>query len=300
MSKEFRDNFELVKVSQDIYALVRSQDDSALSGYGVNQAFVVLEDSVLAFDSGFTLAQAKSLDISVKSITENKIRYLVNSHDHSDHVFGNSYFYKKYSPHGIHIISHSNCASNLRSGGSRRMRSYRRDKKLRNSLSTLDIKIPDLTYELDLHLEIEGTNFVFIHPENGAHTLGDTLLALPENGVLLAGDVLFNSYFPNLQDANLESWIDFLNDADFQTYRKFVPGHGDICDQHVVQGFTKYLQNVRDLLLSNNVQDEKNIRGCFELDGTSRWLFRSAVDMNVRALSVKSKNHADLETTANT
>lgn len=287
LSKERKDSYKVVSVASGIYALVRSHDDSAYSGYGVNQAFVVLEDSVLAFDSGFTLQQAKSLDLEIKRTTDNRLRYLVNSHHHSDHIFGNSYFFKKYSAQGLRIISHSNCATNLDENGAKRLSLYRSNTSLRSYLSGLRIQIPNLTYKLNLHIDIEGTDFLFVHPESGAHTLGDTLLAIPSKRVMLAGDVLFNSYFPNLQDANVESWIDFLNDVDFSTYKKFVPGHGDVCNQSSVVGFRKYLQTVRDLLLSDNLRDENSIRACFELEETRYWKFRSAIDTNVGIISGK-------------
>ena len=148
----------------------------------------------------------------------------------------------------------------------------------------MSVTIPNLTYKLNLQLEIEGTDFAFVHPESGAHTLGDTLVAIPKKGVLFAGDVLFNSYFPNLQDANLEGWIEFLNDIDFQTYTKFVPGHGETCQQKAVKDFAQYLQKVRDLLLSEKATDEKRIRACLESEETRKWKFRSAIGMSVDAL----------------
>lgn len=289
MPATLKDNFKLVELGGDAFALLRCEDDSVYSGYGVNQAFVILEDSVLAFDAGFTFLQAKSLDNTIRRFTDKKLCYLVDSHHHSDHIFGNSYFYNKYSDRGLRIISHSNCASDLKLNGARRLKSYMSVENLRMYLSTLRIQVPNLTYKLDLHIEIEGTDFVFVHPESGAHTLGDTLLAMPSKGVIFAGDVLFNSYFPNLQDANLESWIDFLNDIDFVSYRKFVPGHGDICNQGEVVGFTKYLQKVRDLLLNRAGTDDESIRRCFELEGTHNWKFRSAIDTNVKTLSGKFK-----------
>lgn len=289
MPAAFKDNFKVVELGRDAFALLRCEDDSIYSGYGVNQAFVILEDSVLAFDAGFTILQAKSLDKVIRRLTDKKLRYLVDSHHHSDHIFGNSYFYNKYSDRGLKIISQSNCASDLKLNGARRLKSYKSTPNLRMYLSTLKIQVPNLTYKLDLQIAIEGTDFLFVHPESGAHTLGDTLLAMPGKGVMFAGDVLFNSYFPNLQDANLESWIDFLNDIDFITYKKFVPGHGDICSQGAVVGFTKYLQRVRDLLQTCSGTDE-SIRSCFELEETRVWKFRSAVDTNVKTLSKNSRD----------
>lgn len=282
------DHFEVVEIATDIFALQRNEDDSIYAGYGVNQAFIVLEDSVLLFDSGFTLLQAKTLELAVKNVTDKKIHYLINSHDHSDHVFGNSYFHKKYSTTGLQTIAHANCASILRSLGTSRMMAYRKvDKKLLSLLSGLAINLPNVTYEQAIRLEIEGTQIVLVHPASGAHTLGDTLLAIPSKGVMMTGDILVNSFFPNIRDSNLGSWIDFLRDIDLTTYKKFVPGHGQVCDGTTVEVFREYLQTVCDRLLACTARDSDSLRACFELEMTDAWKFRTAVDKNIEALTGK-------------
>ncbi|HVB12164.1 MAG TPA: hypothetical protein VNE86_03455, partial [Nitrososphaerales archaeon] len=119
----------------------------------------------------------------------------------------------------------------------------------------------------------------------GAHTLGDTILAMPESGVMFLGDVLYNSTFPYVGDANIEAWIDFLNDIDYSTYARFLPGHGGVCEKEDVIGFTNYLCEIRERLLSADVKMGRGrLRSCFEIKGTEDWKSRSTIDRNIDGL----------------
>jgi cyclase len=284
----------LHKLGKMSYALVNDQDDSMHDGFGSNQGFVVLEDSVLIFDTGFTTRHAIVLERAIKHVTEKKPRYVINSHDHSDHVFGNSFFSKKYSKSGISIISHKTCQSQLQKLGQSRLERYRKaDKKLSNLLADVQVCLPEIAYsDFGIRLNVEGTDLLLIHPQNGAHTLGDTVLALPDERVMFLGDILFNEFFPNLEDANLESWIDFLRDIDLGTYRYFVPGHGAICGPNEVVRFRQYLITLRERFLSEEANIEsQNPLSIFETDETRNWKFRHILQRNFDVLLFKRTSH---------
>ncbi len=234
---------QLGEIASDVFALIWSEDDSVYGGYGANQGFVILENSVLLFDSGLTLVQARQLEKEVRKVTDKKIRYLVNSHDHSDHVFGNSFFWAKYSATGLRILSHGICRDNLMNLGPKRLARYSKIPELGRYLQHIEIREPNVTYpDLGMRIKLEGSNFVFVHPPTGAHTLGDTCLYLPDKSVFFAGDILWNRFLPNLEDANLEGWISFLEGIDLSTYKKIVPGHGKICGPDAVIVFRDYLR----------------------------------------------------------
>ena len=279
----------LVGLGRDFFAVVASEDDLVYGGFGANQAFVLLEESVLVFDSGFSVLQARNLHKKILEVTDKKIRYLLNSHDHSDHVFGNSFFWKKYSVNGLRIVSHTICKDNLASNGPKRIANYRKIPGLKKALDPLEILVPNVTYsDLGMRLSIEGTELVLSHPPTGAHTLGDTMLFFPRNGIAFAGDIVWNRFLPNLEDANLEGWITYLEDLDLETYRKFVPGHGEVCQAHRVVEFRNYLKAVRAKLLETDLSRERKLnqstlRTFFEIPGTEDWKLRQMVEHNIEA-----------------
>lgn len=277
----------LVEVVKDCFALVCSEEDSLCGGFGANQCFILLENSVLAFDSGFSIFQASNLEKAIRGVTDNKVRYLINSHDHSDHVFGNAYFWKKYSPAGLTIVSHEICKDRLIVKGPNRLKAYRKVPGLESSLRSVEIHSADTTYsDPALRIEIDGKKFVLSHPPTGAHTLGDSVLFLPKQGLIFAGDVVWNRFYPNLEDANLEGWISYLNEIDLDTYQKIVPGHGEVCGPERVRGFTEYLVALRTNLLKVDPKraSTEKLRSCFLWPGSESWKLSSIIDYNIQQI----------------
>ena len=284
---------KIEEIASDVFALIWSEDDSVYGGYGANQGFVILENSVLLFDSGLTLVQARQLEKEVRRVSDKKIRYLVNSHDHSDHVFGNSFFWNKYFSAGLRILSHRVCRDNMVSLGPKRLVRYSKIAGLRASLQQVRIREPDVTYsDPGLRIDLEGTNFVFVHPPTGAHTLGDTLLYLPDKKAIFAGDIVWNRFMPNLEDANIEGWISFLDELDLSICKKIVPGHGKVCGPNTVFAFREYLQLVRSNLMKVDLaktsrRDRNLLKSCFMTQETDDWKLRSIIHHNVDTILVR-------------
>ena len=279
----------LEEIKTDIFGIVWAEDDSVYGGFGANQGFVILDESVLVFDSGMSARHARLLERSVRGVTDKKIRFLINSHDHSDHVFGNSYFLDRCSKSGINTISHFFCADQIRLLGKSRMKGYRQIPNLKRELEPLRIEPPNITYSnLGFTIKIEGRDFVFTHPRTGAHTLGDTYLCIPDAGVLFSGDIVWNKFLPNLEDANLEGWIETIKDFDLVTYSKCLPGHGEICGKSEISKFLNYMEAVKENLTqiekTGKTNDVNEQRSCFAVPGTEKWRLRSIIEHNVNAL----------------
>lgn len=87
----------------------------------------------------------------------------------------------------------------------------------------------DLTFpeESRTEMALNGVRLVFWVPK-GSHTAGDLLVHLPEDRVLVAGDVLVNRIVPTLQDGYLKNWIRTLEEIEALGARHFVPGHGEL------------------------------------------------------------------------
>ncbi|HYK87416.1 MAG TPA: MBL fold metallo-hydrolase, partial [Acidobacteriota bacterium] len=79
---------DLTKLAEGVYAQIVSPDGNAVGNSGV----IVLEHSVLVFDTHFTPEGAQVLLSKIRAITPKAIRYVVNSHFHPDHTHGNQVF----------------------------------------------------------------------------------------------------------------------------------------------------------------------------------------------------------------
>ena len=75
----------VIEVAPNVYAFI--QENCA-----TNAGFIVSEEGVLVIDSLMTPTLAGKLYSAIKNVTTSSIRYLMNTHSHGDHVFGNQYF----------------------------------------------------------------------------------------------------------------------------------------------------------------------------------------------------------------
>ena len=98
-----REDPELTKVAEGIYARIVSPDGNAVANAGV----AVLDQSVLVFDTHFTPEAGASLLAAIRSVTPKPVRYVVNSHWHADHTHGNQVFA------GAQLISSSNARRDM-------------------------------------------------------------------------------------------------------------------------------------------------------------------------------------------
>ena len=92
--------FELVKVKDGIYAAIAKPQYKL----NCNAAVIINEDDVLIVDSHSKPSAAKALLKQIGKITQNPVRYVVNTHFHYDHARGNQAFFSGF-PHEVTLIS---------------------------------------------------------------------------------------------------------------------------------------------------------------------------------------------------
>jgi cyclase len=270
------------RVSGNAYARI-ADGDSIYDGWGANQGFVTTSEGAVIVDTGFTSVSARGLLREVKSKSPTPTRLVVNTHDHSDHVFGNSVF-EDLSPA---IMAHANCRARLIEMGGDRMSGYRRfDARLRSALKGLRILPPQLTYREEMDFTLGKTRIKLLHPRKGAHTSGDTMVFLPEEKVLFTGDVLWVGYHPNLEDADIEGWLNALEGISRMSVDFLVPGHGPVSGKSSVAPLMKYIRHFdsRFAKLARDDVPRKRIVEELMMEGTEEWRLKMIVERNVGVL----------------
>jgi cyclase len=99
--KFVNEQYELVQVSENVYSFLAPESDSGV--VQSNCTLIIGGDSALLIDSGQFPSLARRMVADVKKLTDKPIRYLVNTHWHFDHVWGNGVFREAYP--GLAIIS---------------------------------------------------------------------------------------------------------------------------------------------------------------------------------------------------
>lgn len=232
----------LVKVSDHVYAFV-ARGASAVEGLGANSGFVVGEEGVLVVDSRYTPSLARELLEAVRSVTGAPVRYLVNTHYHPDHTWGNSVF----KDEGAVIIARPETRSELEFYSPVYMNYYKGNKpEAFERIKDVRVVLPDSTFREMLDLDLGGVDVV-LHYFGPGHTAGDCIVAVPMDRVAFAGGLISNGYHPNLGDggADFENWIEILGRLDAMDLRYIVPGQGWVCGPPILEKQEDYIQKLR-------------------------------------------------------
>lgn len=251
-----------------MYVRIVSPDGEEVSNSGI----VVLDHSVLVFDTHFTPEAGQSLLAAIRSITSKPVRFVVNSHAHADHTHGNQVFA------GAQLIASSaahrdvlqkdlpslNRTMRVTQSQLERLRkeiaketnpaqvqSLREQIKAREayvqSMSRLKITAPVVTLDDSLKIQDGKLEARILYLGKG-HTDGDVVAFLPAAKIAFVGDLFFNEAIPNVQDASVLAWMKTLEEVLKLEADKFVPGHGAVGDKKDVQKFLGYFQDLEELV----------------------------------------------------
>jgi cyclase len=211
-----------IRINDRVYVLLGPiQHANRLNqGYMINATVIVGDKGVILVDSGGTDEVGRHIARAVRQITDKPVTHVVNTHHHGDHHLGNVAF------EGATFISSEMCRKMVLETGHEWL----------GIMRDIGRKFPgtrpvaaEVTYPAETRTEtlIHGVRLVFWVPR-GSHTIGDLLVHLPDDKVLVAGDVLVSRVVPTLQDGFVKNWIHTLDEILALDVEHFVPGHGDL------------------------------------------------------------------------
>ncbi|UCF05794.1 MAG: MBL fold metallo-hydrolase [bacterium] len=238
------DRTGFVKISPHTYAYI-ARGATTDEGLGANAGFVVGEQGVLVIDSRYTPALALELRDVIQSVTDAPIRYLVNTHYHPDHTWGNEVFKNE----GALIIARPETRSALETYSPVYMEYYRERKpETFRKLKDINVVLPDSTFEDMLTIDLGGVTVVLEY-FGPAHTAGDCIVTVPRDRVAFTGGILSNGYHPNLGDqgADFDNWLRILDRLDGMDLRYLVPGQGKVCRSNALDAQKGYVVTLREL-----------------------------------------------------
>lgn len=231
--------FSLKQIAPNVWAAI----DDAKGDAGANAGFIIGDGGVAVVDTFENEAAAKALLREIRRLTNLPILFVVNTHYHLDHVAGNGVFRHE----GAAIVGHQSLRAwihteNLKFFGDKITPEQKAE--------VAALVAPDVTYttgELTLFL---GSRRVEVSHLEG-HTGGDSVVSVPDAGVVFCGDLFWRKTLPNLIDATISAWIATLgrlNELQAEivpakpgTATVFVPGHGDVGNSGDVVDFREYL-----------------------------------------------------------
>ncbi|MBH1936624.1 MBL fold metallo-hydrolase [Streptomyces sp. AV19] len=202
-----------------------------------NAGFVTDGDRTLLIDTAPTVRRAELLRDAVAASGAPAPSLVVNTHHHGDHTYGNGVF----AADGATIIGHAGCREQTLAVGHQLHAIW-------PSVEYGDVRITPatLTYTDSLTLHIGDTEVRLFHP-GPAHTVGDTVVWLPQRRIVFTGDLVFNGGTPFIPFGSLAGSLRALEVLRGLDAEVVVPGHGRVTDPGVFDTVERYLRFVEEL-----------------------------------------------------
>lgn len=221
------------QIKPNVYAYLQSEG----TWFRSNAGLIVGKECAIAVDSLATPALTQDFIEEIKKVTDRPVAFVINTHHHGDHIWGNHMFKDAV------VICHSRCWEMAQ-------RAERYDPQVLNAafpgfnFTRAEVTPPDLTFDRELTLYLDDLDVRIIHFRPG-HTPGDTIVYLPREKVVFAGDLLFLYSTPVGMEATMRGWVDALDSMSELDADVFVPGHGPLCGSEGPHECREYLSLLR-------------------------------------------------------
>jgi len=228
----------LTKIADNVYAYVDVKNSSTQNSFGANASIVIGQNGVLVIDTLVSAKEAQRFLADIRKVTNKPIKYVVNTHYHLDHAFGNSEFAKL----GAVIISSNADRDNMAKYGEETLKNAENFGLTAQDMKGTSIVLPGLTFNnrMTIHLGDETVELIYVTP---SHTTGSILTYIPRHKLLFVGDNLFTDYHPYIADADLKGWIKILDFIDKMDVTTIIPGHGPLSTKKDIREMKIYLQS---------------------------------------------------------
>jgi cyclase len=201
-------------------------------------SWIEFKDFLVVIDANFPWG-AKAIIQDLKQTTQKPIRFVVDTHYHGDHSYGNGVFAEA----GATIISSDATAQDSRD---RNTKSWANDKGVgEQSLKQYPLVHPQLTFKDALTIEDDSRRLELIKVGPG-HTRGDVIAWLPAERIVFTGDLCTTRAQNNLGDPGMspEGWLKILDNLVAMNPALVVPGHGRDGTVDVLRGQRAYLSAI--------------------------------------------------------
>lgn len=243
--------YDIQQVAPGIYYHQGVHEDATPENIGAiaNVGFIIGDDCVAIIDSGGSNLEGVLLDKALKSVTNKPVCYVINTHVHPDHLFGNAAF-ESYSPV---YIGHEKLPAAIAA----RKTFFESTFKdiLKDSYSGTKIITPSKVVELNKPLEIDlGNRKLTLTAYQTSHTDQDLTVLDQKSKTLWTGDLLFVDRIP-VMDGSINGWITVMDELLQMDLMTVIPGHGTVQGENWQTAITKQRdyfvsirQQIRDII----------------------------------------------------
>jgi len=217
--------------------------------YDLNVVVVAGDSGLLLVDTRSNMGEARELRADLSRLSGLPVRWVVNTHVHYDHTFGNAEFVPPRQVPGAELWAHANAIAAFPEYAERaRAELIEEGGPEAVAMAEQVLTVPRFGFAESSVIDVDGRRVELDYHGRG-HTDGDLTLRVPDAGVVIAGDLIRQSgppaywadCFPLEWPATVQRIIDAVEPG-----TRFVPGHGDIVELEFVRRQQADLRAVAD------------------------------------------------------
>jgi glyoxylase-like metal-dependent hydrolase (beta-lactamase superfamily II) len=212
-------------VAPNVYAYVgdtegRTYENEALNA---NVGLVVTPQGAVLIDPGASFQGARQIADAAKQVTQQPIKWVINTGGQDHRWMGNGYF----KAQGAEIIAHANAQADMVARGPEHLRTNA--PVLKEKMAGTEVVLPTRWLkDADTTLNLGGTTLKVVHRQGG-HTPGDSMVWLPNSGVVFTGDVVYvDRILGLLPVSKTKTWVASFQALEALNPTIVVPGHGKV------------------------------------------------------------------------
>jgi cyclase len=222
----------LVKVKDDLYVI----HNDYVPG---NSTALITNDGVVLVDDKFEVDH-DNIIAELKKITDQPIKYVINTHHHADHSGGNA----RLQQMNVQIVASVQARENMVDGN--------------------QSGLPNVVFDQHARVYLGGKSVELFH-YGRAHTNGDVVVYFPADRTLAAGDMFtYGDATPQLIDyaggGSAKEWTKTLDQALQLDFEAVVPGHGDVTTKQEMRKFRdstlKLRSRIHEMLVQKKTRDD--------------------------------------------
>jgi len=182
-----------------------------------NISFIVGSKGIAVIDTGGSLKTGQALREAIRQVSELPILYVINTHVHPDHIFGNAAFTQDKAT----FVGHEKLPDAME----RRRENYLRINQqwLGEAFAGSEIVKPSMLVKTTANLDL-GDRTLLLTAYPVAHTNTDLTVLDKKSSTLWTGDLLFIERTPSI-DGDIKGWLAVINELKNNEAEFAIPGH---------------------------------------------------------------------------
>jgi glyoxylase-like metal-dependent hydrolase (beta-lactamase superfamily II) len=252
---------DITRISGELY---RFRNGGYFSAFLVTPAGVVVADPIDA-------DAARWLKAEIAKRFAKPVKYLIYSHDHSDHISGGEVFADT-----AVVIAHENAKTVI-------------------LIERRPTAVPEVTFSERMTVELGGKKVELIYLGKN-HSDNSIVMRFPDERVIFAVDFIPVKSLPfrDFADAYIDDWIESLRKAEALDYDILAPGHGQLGRKEDARAVRVYMEELREQVL-RHVLDGKSVDEIKQLVAMEKYRgwdnYKNYLPLNIEGMARHLQSH---------